>query len=506
MRWTASGFILSMVFAGSTAHAQEDWTANQWDVSIPVRDGKTLSADIYLPPKTGKYPTVLIQTPYNKTLMRGMIADGRERKGEAGRGAEGDLAVLRDRDHYAYVVVDWRGFFASRSAAEGARRPIKRGIDGYDCIEWIAQQPWSDGKVGTWGGSALGRIQLDTAVEKPPHLVCAAPLIAPLGQRYEDYYEGGVLLESHVNTLDRLGFGVGNLVRRFPNSDAPAWTAARLATYKPDQIEVPCLFITGWWDNFPGSILSTFDDIRSRGHGQARQSKLIVGPWSHVSIGIAHQGDLEFPKAAKASGEAARQFFDWWLRDVKNDWDRVADCRVWQIGEEKWIEESPRGSSPRGEVSVGLGAGGVYRSDPSEPSPTLGGANLPPLKHGPTDHSALDSRQDQHVWKISQQLRINGISELDFEATVDRENCDFMARLCEVRNGKPYLLTDAARRIKTRPGHKTHVKLAFQPTAITTGELRVYLSSTNWPRYGKHDGVINVTVHEGATLKVRVLK
>jgi predicted acyl esterase len=377
---------------------------------------------------------------------------------------------------------------------------------GYDCVEWIAKQPWSDGKVGTWGGSALGRIQLETAIEKPPHLVCAVPLIAPLGQRYEDYYDGGILREAHVKMLDKLGFGVGAVVTRFPNADAPAWALAKRTTYKPESIEIPCLIITGWWDHHPASILSSFDDIRTKGGGKAHQSKLLIGPWDHVSIGVAQQGDLTFPKAAKASGEAAKAFLDYWLRGLDNGWDKTPDSRHWQIGDERWIEESPRGALRREVESVALGVGGAYTSDPANPSPTLGGANLPPLKHGPTDHSALDARKDQHVWKITKALQVNGSPELEFEATMDKESCDFIARLCEVRDGKPYLLADGASRVKTKPGEKTRVALTFPPTAITTHELRIYLTGTNWPRYERHEGVVGVTVHNGATLKVPTLR
>ncbi len=482
---------------------QDGWQPDQKDVAIPMRDGKSLSADVYLPAKAGKYATVLIQTPYNKALLRGMMIEGKGRGGEVGRGAETDMAVIRDREHYAYVVADWRGFYASKGAADGAKKPIKRGLDGFDCVEWIAKQPWSDGKVGTWGGSALGRIQLDTAVEHPPHLVCAAPLIAPLGQRYEDYYEGGLLLEAHVQRLDQLGFGVGAVVKRFSDPESPAWKLAARETYKPEAIDVPCLFITGWWDNYPGSIVSSFEDVVSKGGEKARTgSKLMIGPWDHVSIGVAKQADLSFPGAEKASGEAAKAFFDRWLRGVDNGWDKVAPVRWWQIGDEKWLESDRWTAVKRKLELVDLGKGGTYAYDPQNPSPTLGGANLPPDKHGPTDHTALEGRKDQLVWRVASPLRVNGAVELSFEASTDRESCDFIARLCDVRDGKPYHLADAARRVK---GSKSRVTLTFPPAAVTTRELRIYLSSSNWPRYEKMASAVTVTVSDGATLTVPTL-
>ena len=256
----------------------------------------------------------------------------------------------------------------------------------------------------------------------------------------------------------------------------------------------------------PGAILSSFEDVRTKGAGNARQSKLIVGPWAHVSIGVSQQGDLAFPKAANASGEAARIFFDRWLRDLDNGWDKTPQRRVWQIGDERWVEDTPRGAPSRTEELVALGPGGAYTSDPADASPTLGGANLPPLKDGPTDHSPLDSRKDRHVWRVVKALRVNGSPELTFEAAIDKESCDFIARLCEVRDGRPYLLAEAARRVQAKPGVRTRVTLEFPPTAVTTGELRIFLTSTNWPRYARHEGVVAVTVHDGAMLKVPTLR
>ncbi|MBI3722803.1 CocE/NonD family hydrolase [bacterium] len=497
-----------------------EWKTERKDIAIPMRDGKSLAADLYLPPAPGKYPVVLIQTPYNKKGLGAPFAGGDAAGGEAGRGSFSDARGLLDREHYVYAIVDWRGFYGSKDAT-GSGPGWRRGQDGYDCVEWLARQGFSDGRIGTWGGSALGGQQFETAIEQPPHLVCCVPLIAAIGQTYERFYENGVLLESHTSTLDRLGFGVSTIVRANPLPGTPAWKLAERLTYHPEKIEVPCLLVTGWWDLFPDAIARTFDDLVKHGGEKTRKhSRLLIGPWDHVSVGVEAQGDRKFPLAAKASAEAAKAFFDRFLRDAENDWEKVPRVRYWKVGDEKWEETDSWTSMKREtETLAGTESGKLlrekpaasndpaplarsYTHDPRDPSPTLGGANLPPLKHGPTLQNDLEKRKDVLVYstgKLAQPLTLEGRAELSFTFSANREDCDFAARLCLVdEDGRSFLLADAVLRAKLRegaepkplvPGEKTTLTLRFGSTAVTIGkgkELRVLLSSSNWPRYERN--------------------
>jgi len=500
---------------------QDDWKQELKDIRIPMRDGKGLAADVYLPPKRGRFPAVLIQTPYNKKGLGAPISSGRGEGGEVGRGAVSDTLGLLDRENYAYIVVDWRGFYASKDAMDGVQRgKWRRGQDGFDCVEWIASQEWSDGKVGTWGGSALGKQQFDTAAENPPHLVCAVPLIASMGQRYEAYYEGGVYLEAHVKTLDALGYGVSKLALDNPLPDLPVWRFAQSTTYRPDKILVPCLVITGWWDHYPGQIIETFEDIVKRGGDKAREhSKFLIGPWDHVSVGVADQGGRKFEGAAKASAQAAKAFFDRWLRGVDNGWAKAPRLRYWVVNEEGWREAESWSAIPRSTRKLLLGADGKiveadpkpgareYEYDPKAPSPTLGGANLPPVKHGPTDQSTLGDRKDVLAYSGGA-VKIRGVVELELEVEPDRASFDMTARLCDVgSDGKPWLLADAVVRTRdAKPREKVRVTLRFPPTAATVRELRVFVSSSNWPRYERnpHTGAHHWDAAAALPLRIRV--
>lgn len=539
------GLAALVIAASVTLRAEEDgWKAERRDVRIPMRDGKSLAADLYLPDKPGKYPTILIQTPYDKNRFDAPFRSADAQPSEGGRGSVSDALQMLDREHYVYAVVDWRGFYGSKDAKEGVQLgKWRRGQDGFDTVEWLAAQAFSDGKVGTWGGSALGKQQFDTALEHPPHLVCCVPLIASMGQSYAQYYEDGVPLESYLKTLDRLGYGISEMVKRAPDGGGLVWKFAERRTYKPEQIEVPCLVITGWFDLFPDLVLKTFEDIVAKGGERAKaHSKLILGPWTHTAVGLAKQGDLDFEGATKFTGPAAKQFFDRWLRGEDNGWEKTPRVRYFAANGTAWQAAESWDAIPRETRTLYLDATGkltpekpaeqaagqrAYTYDPKDPPPTLGGANLPPMKFGPTDHAALDARKDVLAYTsaaLKNELRINGRVELSFGYVANRTCCDFTARLCEVRaDGKPYLIASAAARCReVKPGEPARVTLRFPVTAYTLTKghaLRVYLASGDSPRYERnpHTGedhwdektalTLDVAVgHANAELKIPVEK
>ncbi len=476
---------------------------SQRDVEIPMRDGKSLAATFWLPEADGPWPAILIQTPYNRRLMAAVT-----------RGARGAMGAALDREHYAIVVVDWRGFFGSRDAAQGIRRP-NRGNDGYDCVEWVAAQDWCTGKVGTYGGSALGHQQFATAAKQPPHLVCAVPLIAATNHGYTSFYRGGVLLESHVQSLTRLGFGPLAAVRRFPHSGAVAWRVAE-NVIRPRDIQVPVLLITGWWDLFPQEILDSFASLRAEGGDATRaHSHLLIGPWDHVSIDRARQGDLEFAAAAGEAARWTRQFFDQWLRGIQPE-QPLPRLRWFACGEDAWIDgDTLPGVATRDATWFLAGddllqpappqtaTSAQWTHDPARPAPTLGGANLPPLPVGPKDHGELATRDDVATFttaKLTDWLRITGSVRAELTATIDGDDADFAVWLCDVDpSGRATLIQDGIHRASLRestarptdvtPGEPLSLTVTLPPIAYTLlpgHVLRLHVGSANWPRFERN--------------------
>ena len=140
-------------------------------VMMPMRDGVLLRADLYRPAGAGPFPVLVFRTPYGKHYAA--LSDGVHAK-----------AVARG---YAVLMQDVRGRYASEGHFDPYRQERK---DGYDTIEWAAAQPWSDGRVGTWGLSYPGAVQWLAALAKPPHLVSMAPAMTFSSPRRFFYMAG----------------------------------------------------------------------------------------------------------------------------------------------------------------------------------------------------------------------------------------------------------------------------------------------------------------------------
>src|SRR5947199_5403108 len=174
----------------------------QRNVAAKMRDGATLRADIYRPKAEGKFPVLLVRTPYDKT---GTINFGLR---AAARG-------------YVVVAQDVRGRFTS----EGEWYPFKNeSLDGHDTVEWAAALSYSNGKVGMFGGSYVGATQYLAAISKPPHLKGICPTVT--ASNYHDgwTYQGGAF-EQWFNESWSTGLAMDTMRRRVEtNNSALAWT------------------------------------------------------------------------------------------------------------------------------------------------------------------------------------------------------------------------------------------------------------------------------------------
>ncbi len=263
-------------------------------ISIPMRDGVRLAADIFLPGNSGRWPTVLFRTPYS-------------RKGPSARGYRQFV-----RRGYAVVIQDVRGRYAS----QGVFSPLQQeGPDGDDTINWIAAQPWSNSRVAMAGGSYLGMVQWWAAVQDNPHLFAISPLFSGDDEYLDRYYSpGGALKLGHrllwiaenltpPSSRRRLFSSyIGHIPLRTADVAAtgeklPVWRAAldhpsydtfwkrRSMREHAREVHVPVLSFGGWFDNYVDSDLDMFARLQEA----HREIETWIGPWGHnPSLALFH--------------------------------------------------------------------------------------------------------------------------------------------------------------------------------------------------------------------------
>ncbi|MFZ1731480.1 MAG: CocE/NonD family hydrolase [Bacteroidota bacterium] len=500
MKYSALSIAFLITFAAAPLSAQLRYA----ETDIPVRDGNVLKADVYVNDGSRPKPVILVQTPYNKSLYRLSFGLYRE------------TGFPLDSSRYQYVIVDWRGFYASKDAAIAG---YDRGLDGYDVVEWIAEQSWCNGKVATYGGSALGLIQFQTARQHPPHLVCAAPMIIDYKTEYSDYYYGGDLRREHVETLEKLGFITVSLVTSQPVENA-YWRLLSSRNDYPEEIEVPLLMVSGWFDHYPNDVLRAFQDLREKSNEKVRlQHRLIMGPWLHSSVDMADQGELSFPNAVNTARDAAFAFFDYYLYGAKNGWPLTPVMRYYQMGENEWrsCDSWPaKGSTEHAlylsdqgklltEVERGSIAADSFSADPRDPSPSYGGARFNPFDNtvipGPLDiRDVVENRDDVLLFTtdpLENNLVVAGGGKVQLFIRSDRPDTDFSIRLCDVfPDGRSMILTDGIVRARFHEG--TDREALLQPDSIYQVEItlqelahtflkghsvRVVVGGADYPRF-----------------------
>lgn len=481
--------------------------------SIVARDGKRLAIDIYLPDTTnGKtYPTILIQTPYNKAWYRLGLPLG--------------YGAGNDTSSFAFVVMDWRCFYGSAGACIASP---ERGEDGYDAVEWIASQTWSNGRVGTWGPSALGRIQFLTAKENPPHLTCIAPVVAGPQYEYQEYFPGGCARDEYIEQLDGLGFGMSAILYANPYYNT-LWSFAEALNNYPASVHVPALMIGGWYDHNTRVMVEFFDTLSKYGDPLVRdEHKLLMGPWVHgghgtAQVGTAYQGELNYPAADGWNDSMALRFFRYYLLDEDNGWDLEAKTTYFQMGEDIWQTCDYWPTNDVSEVSLYLHPSGnlltdipttahdsiSFTYDPRDPSPTIGGTTLrADLDQGPYDQAPLvESRNDILVFTtpvLSADVVMKGSPSVHLFVSSDQPDTDFAVRLTDVYpDGRSMLVSDGIRRGRFRNsydyesadtsffqlGKVYEIDVMLPPSSITFiagHRIRLDITSSIYPKYNNN--------------------
>ncbi|MBX7122322.1 MAG: CocE/NonD family hydrolase [Opitutaceae bacterium] len=337
------------------------------DVMVPMRDGVKLATDLYMPAKNGKpapgrFPVVLTRTPYDKSETAWTPLN-----------VIGPYYASRG---YVFVAQDTRGRFAS----EGEWHMLTDdGRDGWDCGAWIAQQPWSDGKIGMFGTSYVGGTQHAMALEKVPQLTTVIPVDAMSNIGRQSLRNAGAfemrfwnwimtkvtkgsragrdpataaeLMElsgQRFNYLKHLPLRYGTtplqLAPEYENwlveamrhgADDAFWAQNNILADPKRYKDIPVYLVGGWYDSWGGNTTANFTALHQAIKGPVY---LIMGPWIHGEQGKSSHGQVSFgPDAAIPDPLAWRlEWYDHWLKGMTNSVGRAApfatNVRIFVMG------------------------------------------------------------------------------------------------------------------------------------------------------------------------------
>ena len=472
-------------------------------VMVPMRDGVELETDYYLPAGCdGPYPAILARSVYGRemgpawaeqVLPLGMALVIQDTRGRGGSGGE-------DR---AFADDGW-----------GERQ------DGVDTVDWIREEDWSNGAVGTRGGSALGLTQLFLAaagadVQAQFIAVAASEFYGQLA------YQGGVWRKAAVeNWLEMQGLEhIKERWQAHPTYDA-FWRDYDFAS-RASHVTAPGIHFSGWFDIFAQGNIDNFLTRQYEGGAGARGNQIMVmGPWPHHIT--RETGDLTLADNYNFDIDALNdRFFRHWLLgeetgvmgeppvhyytlgDVEdpdapgNEW-RTAD--TWPPFE---TESTPLYLSPDGQLRSSVEdvaeESRSYTYDPADPVPTEGGQNLY-IPAGPFDQRELGERDDVLTFAtepLEEPLEITGRVTVDLYVSTDAPDTDFTAKLVDIYpDGREILMLDSIQRVKFRDGFaepdplpegevgKVTIDLWSISLVFNEGHrIGLHVSSSNHPRF-----------------------
>src|ERR1051326_2529230 len=378
-------------------------------LSLSMPDGCRLAVDVYLPPESPDgIPTILIFTPYYRRFA---LKPGAPPEIEASPGLARwrDLFVPRG---YALVVVDVRGTGASFGTRDSFRSPRER--DDYARIaEWVAAQPWSDGRIGATGISYVGAACDFLASSGNPAVRAIAPLSAVWDTYIDHYYPGGLLLNRLAQSYDTLMIALDHdrrdLLREFayfkdphlagpaPVDDDPGGQARDRAVgehtanfrmpafipefrYHDDALpydpeftpasfspchyahrtpsDVAVLSVSGWMDGagYQNGTIARFLTLPNR------NKHLLLGPWDHgARINVSPWRNAELPEFS-LDGELLR-FFDTYLMELETGLSQEAPVHYFAMHAESW-REAAQWPGMVNTQRLFLGEGGALSTSP----------------------------------------------------------------------------------------------------------------------------------------------
>jgi putative CocE/NonD family hydrolase len=487
------------------------------EVPATMRDGIRLLSNVYRPDAEGKFPAILIRTPYNKDRYNRDYSLFPYKAAQKG---------------YVVIIQDVRGRYSS----EGVFLPyLQEKDDGYDAVEWVSTLPYVDGKVGMYGCSYLGAVQWLAAIADPPHLKAIFPQCTFASGRHFFYFEGTF----DLSWIGWLYGRLSDLIRhRSPDnipSDLkgafPLWEANKWKWLKflplgdfpilkelcpyyyewighPDDgtfwdfadiekfhknVSVPAYNLTGWYDDGYGQPGAIFNYLGMKANGKTeiarKGQKLIIGPWTHCSCESSKSGDLDFGAEAIIDTDAlAIRWFDYWLKGIENGIMEEPPIRLFVMGDNEWRDEEEWPLSRAEQTSFFLhskgsansiwGDGSLTLEKPEQQKPdrfTYDPSN--PVtdyffeEPGARDLRSIEARNDVLVYtsdRLKNDMEVTGPIKAQIFVSSSAKDTDFVVKVSDVfPNGYSQNITpplSGVIRARYRDSE-------FEPSLLTPGHI-----------------------------------
>ncbi len=474
------------------------------NLRIPMRDGKTLSADLIRPDQDGRFPAIIEYIPYRKDDLSLSINDAHTYFAERG---------------FIGIRLDVRGTGSSEGVNTDEYMPVEQE-DGFDAVEWCARQPWSNGQIGMFGSSYGGFTCLQVAMHRPPHLKAIVPLYAT-DDRYTDdcHYTPGGNMRMYYDVGTYGGSMVAmNALLPPPEYAGPAWAELwkhrleqnqpylltwmkhqvdgpywRSASLRPDyeRIQCPVFLIGGWRDGYANTMLRTYTRLKV-------PKKLLMGPWVHTRPNASVPG----PRIDYLN-EVVR-FFAHWLRQEDTGimkepavavymQEATRPQRTLDITPGQWRQEADFPVAGSRELTFYLQEGGALREQAGAPPrqayeeyeylPAVGVSNGYWSAGGISFYLADDQRADEAYSSVyttpplEQAVRLLGWPRVILHAASSARVATFVAKLADVApDGHSVLIVDGSL-------NATRRKSLTDPQPLTPGEvyeLDIPMNPTGW--------------------------
>ncbi len=453
-------------------------------IMVPMRDGVRLATDVYLPVCEEKVPTVLVRTPYGKNVGASMYYKFVQRG-------------------YAVVLQDTRG----REDSEGEWLPNCYEIeDGDDTLNWIAEQPWSDGGVGMTGGSYLGYVQWAALASENPHLkallssVTAGSAFTDLPRRGGCYNSGMMAWafmvsgqRSDSSLMDRDDWDevldirpLQDMAKKALGRDIPFITKymehmdydefwkkgdwkARMGSYR-----APALIMSGWFDDNGMGTTEALDICEDY-----EDKKVILGPW-------IHSGNAHYDVHGLELGMNALRYdmdlicLDWLehhMRGVDNGIEKTPKVEYYTMGANEWktaanwpvpeakelvlyLDGAEDGAAVKNEGALAMACPetervDTFRYDPKDPATHIIDMSENEIEV-PENYTEEEKRADMLCYStpvLTEDLTITGDGYAEIYISSDCEDTDLIVRVTDVdETGRSMKLADGMLCVRYRNG------------------------------------------------------